>query len=146
ELDAAGLTATAMHVGYEQMRDNLEAVLNEAEILGASRIGVAWIPHEGSYTPETARATAADFNQWGQAVAARGYRFYYHTHGYGFEPAADGTVPFDVLVEATDPASVGFEMDVFWVTHPGVDPAALLRKYPDRWELMHIKDMTKGTP
>jgi sugar phosphate isomerase/epimerase len=146
ELDRAGLRATAMHVGYERMRDSLDAVLAEAEVLGARNLGVAWIPHEGAYTPEMARATAADFNRWGQAARERGIRFYYHTHGYEFQPAADGTVPFDVLIEATDPESVAYEMDVFWVFHPGADPAALLRKYPDRWRLMHIKDMKEGTP
>lgn len=146
ELDRAGLRATAMHVGYERLRDSLDVALAEAETLGAQYIGVAWIPHEGEYTPEMARATAADFTRWGQAASERNLRFFYHTHGYEFRPAADGTIPFDVLAAETDPANVTFEMDVFWVAHPGVDPAALLRKYPDRWKLMHIKDMAQGTP
>ena len=37
-------------------------------------------------------------------------------------------------------------MDVFWIIHPGQDPVKLLGRYPDRWELMHVKDMRKGTP
>jgi sugar phosphate isomerase/epimerase len=146
ELDRAGLQATAMHVGYERLRDSIDVVLAEAETLGVDNVGVAWIPHEGAYTPANARATAADFNRWGQAASERNIRFFYHTHGYEFQPAADGTVPFDVLMEATDAETVFYEMDVFWVAHPGVDPAALLRKYPDRWKLMHIKDMAQGTP
>lgn len=146
ELDRAGLRATAMHVGYERLRDSTEVVLDEAVTLGATDVGVAWIPHEGSYTPEMARQTAADFNRWGQAARERGLRFYYHNHGYEFEPAADGTVPLDVLMQETDPESVFYEMDVFWTVHPGADPAALLRQYPGRWKLMHIKDMAEGTP
>ena len=35
-------------------------------------------------------------------------------------------------------------MDVFWVTHPGQDPAKLLKKYGSRWALMHLKDIRKG--
>jgi sugar phosphate isomerase/epimerase len=35
-------------------------------------------------------------------------------------------------------------MDVFWVTHPGKNPVELLEKYPNRWALMHLKDMRKG--
>jgi sugar phosphate isomerase/epimerase len=35
-------------------------------------------------------------------------------------------------------------MDVFWVVHPGQDPAKLLAKYPNRWTLMHLKDIRKG--
>ena len=37
-------------------------------------------------------------------------------------------------------------MDVFWIVHPGQNPVTLLRKYGSRFELMHVKDMKKGTP
>src|SRR5260370_21729207 len=37
-------------------------------------------------------------------------------------------------------------MDIFWIVFPGQDPVKLLEKYPGRWELMHLKDMRKGTP
>jgi sugar phosphate isomerase/epimerase len=37
-------------------------------------------------------------------------------------------------------------MDIFWVVHAGQDPVHLLWKYRFRWELMHLKDMRKGTP
>ena len=39
-----------------------------------------------------------------------------------------------------------FEMDVAWVVLPGQDPATLIKKYPDRWLLMHVKDFRKGMP
>lgn len=144
-LDDAGLRATAMHAGYDRLRDSLSVVLDEAEALGVDYVGLAWIPHDGAFTEETARETAALFNQWGAAAAERGIQFYYHPHGYEFQPTAAGTTPFELLMAETDPANVVYEMDVFWVTRPGQDPTALLRQYPDRWELMHIKDMTEGT-
>ena len=34
----------------------------------------------------------------------------------------------------------------FWIVHPGQDPVKLLQKYGKRFELMHLKDMKKGTP
>ena len=51
---------------------------------------------------------------------------------------------FDLLAQITDPKVVKFEMDVFWVVHPGQDPVKLLRKYAGRWELFHLKDLKKG--
>jgi sugar phosphate isomerase/epimerase len=36
-------------------------------------------------------------------------------------------------------------MDVFWVKHPGQDPVSLLKKYPNRFPLMHLKDRKPGT-
>ena len=143
-LDAAGLRATSMHVGYDRLRDSLSAVLADAKTLGVTRVGTAWIPHPaGPMTVALARQTAADFNRWGRAAHDAGVQFFYHTHGYEFQPDA-GVVPFDVLMRETEPAAVRFEMDVFWTALPGVDPVALLKRYPGRWALMHLKDMRRG--
>jgi len=49
-------------------------------------------------------------------------------------------------VEQFDPKYVNFEMDVFWVKHPGQDPVVLLQNYPRRFPLMHLKDRRPGTP
>ena len=55
-----------------------------------------------------------------------------------------GKTPFDIMAAETNPEFVSFEMDVFWVFHAGIDPTALLKKYPTRWSLLHVKDIRKG--
>jgi sugar phosphate isomerase/epimerase len=50
----------------------------------------------------------------------------------------------DLMMKETDPENVRFQMDIFWVVHPGHDPVKWLEKYPKRWELVHLKDMKKG--
>jgi sugar phosphate isomerase/epimerase len=146
ELDRAGLRATSMHVGYDRLRDSLPAVLAEAEALGVRYVGTAWIPHTGGPLSEAdARRAAADFDRWGRAARERGLQFFYHLHGYEFQPGASGVLPMDILMQETDPEAVKFEMDVFWISRPGADPVAWLRKYPARWRLMHLKDMKQGT-
>lgn len=147
ELDRAGLRATSMHVGYERFRDSLPAVLDEARTLGVRYVGTAWIPHaDGPLTEDGAHRAAADFNTWGRAAQERGLQFFYHVHGYEFQPGTSGTLPMDILMQETGDAAVKFEMDVFWISRPGADPVAWLRKYPTRWRLLHLKDMKKGTP
>ena len=144
-LDRTGLRATSMHAGYERLRDSLPAVLAEARALGVRHVGTAWIPHpNGPITVALARQAAADFGRWGRAARAEGLQFFYHTHGYEFQPSPDGVLPMDVLIRETDPEAVKFEMDVFWTALPGADPAAFLRRYPGRWTLMHLKDMRPG--
>ena len=51
----------------------------------------------------------------------------------------------DVLVERFDPKKVGFEIDVFWVSIAGVDPAKTIRDLGARVRLLHLKDKAKGT-
>jgi sugar phosphate isomerase/epimerase len=150
ELAAAGLTMTSGGASYEDFRDKLPEVIVNAKALGVKYVMCAWIPHKGDFTADDATRAAADFNAWGAKLAAEGLTFAYHAHGYEFSPATVAAPPkmtlFDQLARATDPRYVAFEMDVFWVTHGGADPTALLRRYPKRFVLMHLKDMRKGTP
>jgi sugar phosphate isomerase/epimerase len=145
QLDARGLKAVSAHFSYEQCRDQIEDVAREAKVLGVEYAGCAWIPHQDPFDEKTTREAAAVFNRAGEALAKHGLKFFYHTHGYEFLPYRDGTL-FDLLMAETKPEFVRIEIDVFWVVHPGHDPVKLLEKYGKRFELMHVKDMKRGTP
>jgi sugar phosphate isomerase/epimerase len=144
-LRGADLRATSMHVGLDEFKKNPQAVIATAKALGVKYVGTAWYPHQGAFTESDARKAIADFNAIGKTMKAAGLQFFYHNHGY--EPVAygDGTL-LDLIIRETDPSVVAFEMDVLWTFLPNVDPAALIRKYPGRFKLMHIKDMKPGVP
>lgn len=145
QLDARGLKAISAHFPYEQCRDDIEGVAREAKLLGVEYAGCAWIPHQDPFDEKTCREAAAVFNRAGEALAKHGIKFFYHTHGYEFLPYRDGTL-FDLLMAETKPEYVRIEMDVYWIVNPGQDPVKLLEKYGKRFELMHVKDMKRGTP
>nr|MCU0874283.1 TIM barrel protein [Pirellulaceae bacterium] len=105
----------------------------------------AWIGHQAPFDEKQCRAAAGVFNRAGKALAEQGMKFYYHNHGYEFYPHGQGTL-FDLLMAETDPRFVYFQMDVLWTVFPGQDPARLLEKYPNRWLLLHLKDLKKGVP
>jgi sugar phosphate isomerase/epimerase len=88
---------------------------------------------------------AAKFNEWGAACKKEGLSFGYHPHGLEFRPTAagNGETMFDIMVRETKPDLVTYQMDVYWVFITGLDPAKLLAKYPNRWSMVHIKDMLK---
>ena len=134
-----------LHVGYEDLRDHPETVIANAKALGAKWVGLAWYPHEGAFTEADARHAVADFNRFGRTMKDAGLSFFYHDHGFEPVPNGDGTL-LDLMIRETDPQLVHFEMDVLWTWLPGVDPVALIRKYPGRFRLMHIKDMKPGVP
>jgi sugar phosphate isomerase/epimerase len=145
QLEARGLKPISGHFPYERYRDDAEGVARDAKALGLQYAGCAWIPHQDPFDEKTCREAAAVFNRAGQALAKEGIKFFYHTHGYEFQPHGNGTL-FDLLMAETKPESVRYQMDVFWIVHPGQDPVKLLEKYGHRFELMHVKDMRKGTP
>jgi sugar phosphate isomerase/epimerase len=142
-LDERGMICTSFGTGYEDVLNKTAEVAQNAKTLGAKYVRVAWIPHKGDFTPEDAKKAVADFNRAGKALRQSGLTFCYHNHGYEFQPYEKGTL-FDYIVQNTDPEAVSFEMDILWVAHPGQDPAKLLKKYPTRFKLMHVKDLKKG--
>jgi len=142
-LASYGLRPVAGHFPYEQCRDNPEAVAQEAKALGMKYAGCAWIPHEGDFDDAECREAIDVFNKAGQVLARHGLRFFYHVHGYEFQPRGDETL-FDKMMRETKPKWVTFEMDIFWVAFPGQNPVKLLEKYGRRWQLLHLKDMRKG--
>ena len=142
-LAARGLKAIAGHFSYERFKNDPEGVAREARALGMRYAGCPWITHAGAFDEKQCREAAAVFNHAGTVLASHGIQFYYHTHGYEFQPFGDGTL-FDLLMHETNPKYVSYEMDVMWVVFPGQDPAKLLAKYGPRWKLMHLKDLRKG--
>ena len=142
-LDVNGLKPVSGHFPFERYRDDVESVAREAKALGLEYAGCAWIAHKDEFDEEECREAIAIFNRAGEALAKHNLKFFYHCHGYEFRPHGDGTF-MDLLIKETNPKFVRYEMDVFWVMHPGQDPVKWLEKYPERWELLHVKDMKKG--
>jgi sugar phosphate isomerase/epimerase len=143
-LSQNNLEAVSGHFDFARYRDEPEAVLRDAKALGLKYAGCAWIPHEGDFDEKECREAIRVFNHAGEVLAKEGIKFFYHVHGYEFQPHGQGTL-LDLLFAETKPEFVNYEMDVFWIAFPAQDPVKLLQKYPKRWVLMHVKDMKKGT-
>lgn len=73
-------------------------------------------------------------------LKAGGLTFGYHNHSFELEKY-DGRRGLDILIDESDPAAVTFEIDTYWITHGGGDPAAWVRKVGGRIPLVHFKDM-----
>jgi len=147
-LQARGLTPIGEHFGYEQLKRDLPSVIRDAHTLGLKYVVCPILPGKAQdFDAAAAKRVAAEFNSIGAALHAAGIQFSYHTHGMEFRPTGgpDYENSFDILVRETKPELVSFEMDVFWVVHAGQSPVRLLKKYPNRWTLLHLKDIRLGS-
>lgn len=142
-LDEHGVKPISTHFPWARYKTDLDNVVKEAKTLGVKYAGVAWVMNKPPFNEAQAREAIEVFNKAGAALAKEGIQFFYHCHGYEFQPYGDGTL-MDLLIKETDPKLVKFEMDILWVVYPGEDPVKWLEKYPGRWELMHLKDLKKG--
>lgn len=142
--DERGISIPSTGADYGQLVRAPDSIVMRAKALGSKYVMCAWIPHEnGVLTIENAKKAVEDFNKAGKYLKENGLIFCYHAHGYEFQPYEDGTL-LDYIFKNTNPEYVSFEMDIFWIQFGGGDPVALLKKYGDRWKLMHLKDMRKG--
>lgn len=143
--DERGLKIPSTGASYDQLVKSPDSVVWRAKLLGASFVMCSWIPHtNGQFNLENARKAVEDFNRAGKILRENGLTFCYHAHGYEFQPYENGTL-LDYIISNTNPDYVSFEMDIFWIQFGGGDPAELLRRYGNRWKLMHVKDMRKDT-
>ena len=142
--DERGISIPSTGAGYEQLVKNPDSVVYRAKALGANYVMCSWIPHKtGSFNLENAKKAVEDFNAAGKILKENGLTLCYHVHGYEFWPHEGGTL-LDYIIQNTNPEYVSFEMDVLWTQFGGGDPVALLKKYGNRWKLLHLKDLRKG--
>jgi sugar phosphate isomerase/epimerase len=140
------LTMVSVGADYQVLKNDPQKAVDEAKRFNAKFVVCYWLPHDGNNFDITHTKEAVEvFNKAGKLLKDNGISLCYHPHGYEFRPYEGGTL-FDYMVKNTNPEYFNFEMDVFWVKHPGQDPVALLKKYPNRFLLMHLKDRRHGTP
>jgi len=140
-LDEYGLAAPASHVSLEVMQSEPDKTIEFAVEAGHQYLVVPWIEEELRQSIDQYRQTAEVFNGLGEKCKAAGLQFAYHNHAFEFD-LTDGQVPYDVLLNETDPQLVGMEMDIFWVKKGGQSPIRYLTEWPGRFPLCHIKDMS----
>lgn len=127
---------------HNQIRpENDDIMIEDAAEAGLKYMIMPSLPHEWSNSLDGYKKAAEYFNKAGEKCKKAGLRFGFHNHQIEFLEIG-GRVPFDVLVENTDPKLVLFEIDLAWITAAGKDPLAYFTKYPHRFELWHMKDLS----
>lgn len=158
QLDAAGLACRSCHVNLGQLGDDLDRQIADARTLGAR-----WLVASSPKTPRPLDPK----KPWGEAmtevmdeaawrmnagivaaitpkIAAAGMTFAYHNHAMEFARFAGGRTGLDILMSGHPQAKL--ELDLGWVAAAGREPAATIKAYASRVELLHLKDMVRATP
>jgi sugar phosphate isomerase/epimerase len=144
-LDANGLSAPASHIPYSAIStENLPKVIEASKILGHSYVVNPSIDRAVLKQPDGWKRAAEAFNRAGEETMKFGIQFGYHNHVEEFKPLPDGKLPYDVLLDETDPKLVNMEMDLGWAHEAGADPLKYFAKYPGRFPLVHVKDFDKN--
>ena len=138
-LSDTGVEAAAAHVGRDALEGNFDETADLCETLGCQHVVVPGLADAYFASEEGVTAAAAVLEWFAARLSERDIDLHYHNHDHEFVDL-DGTWAYERLIEETD-ESVGFELDVAWAQSGGEDPAALLDRYADRIELIHVTDI-----
>ena len=146
-VDAAGLRCTSTHHPLGLLKQHEDEFIDFAHTAGLDYL-ICSSPikkdpaAKGPMTLDDWKWVSGEFNRIGEKVKAAGLRFGYHNHIHEFDQE-NGTIFYDELLRSTDPKLVVLELDCGWVSAAGRDPVTYLSKTPERFPLLHVKDMVK---
>jgi sugar phosphate isomerase/epimerase len=149
-LDKAGLRCVSAHHPFADLNTHFDEIVAYDKELGVQFIicsspgyrtpSPAGAPgSQRPYSLDDWRYNAEQFNVFADKMAAPGVRFGYHNHTREFV-ATDGKTPYAELMRLTDAKKVTFELDCGWAMVAGVNPAEIMKTYPYRISMLHVKD------
>jgi sugar phosphate isomerase/epimerase len=122
-----------------------EKAVDEAKARGLEYFIVVYLQKAERGGLDVYKGLAAKLSKAGEACRKAGLQLGYHPHAFEYETIG-GRRPIDVLLKETDPKLLALELDVFWSSIAGVSPLQMLEDYKGRVPLLHMKDLTRGTP
>jgi sugar phosphate isomerase/epimerase len=120
--------------------ENAQKTIDDSLEAGMKYLVLPWLPEEKRKTLDDYKRIAEEFNQIGAMCQKSGLVFGYHNHEFEFKKMK-GIIPYDILLENTDPEFVMMELDLYWIVYGGYNPTEYFQKYPNRFKLWHVKDM-----
>ncbi|MDX1640666.1 MAG: sugar phosphate isomerase/epimerase, partial [Balneolaceae bacterium] len=142
--NSIGLKPVAGGMRMTDDSDELNRSLDRLNALEAEYAVIYW-PYfvSAPFSLDDCKRSVEVLNRTGEVCKNRGLQLCWHNHADEFVPMEDG-LPFDYLMQNTDENLVQCELDIYWVTKGGANPVEILRRYPGRYPILHVKDMAPG--
>lgn len=148
-MEQAGLRCVSAHYPLAQIKGHEQELIDYAKAIGLEYMICSWVGMHRDPANKSEkldlddwRWAADQFNEIGAKVKAAGMQFGYHNHTIEFAQE-DGVVYYDELLKRTDRKLVVFEMDCGWVVAGGANPVHYLKQDPERFPMLHVKDLVK---
>ena len=120
-------------------------VLETATKAGLSHLVFGYLRPEERTSADDWKRLADQLNVAGEKTKSAGMQLTYHNHNFEWDPI-EGTTGFDILTERMDGDLTPWELDIFWAQIAGQDAREVMTAAKDRLELLHLKQLHRGTP
>jgi sugar phosphate isomerase/epimerase len=143
-VNGLGMKVTSGHYPLDLIKsDKWERAITDAKSIGQEYMVMPYIHDVDRTSIDDYKRICEILNKAATVANKYEMKFSYHNHEFEFQTLND-QIPYDVMLAELDPNIVSMELDVFWIVNAGKDPFAYFDKYPNRFELWHVKDMDKN--
>lgn len=142
-----GLVPLSAHVPLADMMADIDKVIADYSVIGVRYLVVPYLPEEYRHNTPGYPIVLEAMKRIGAQVKAAGMKLLYHNHDFEFVTLPDETFGFDDIYTQIAADLLMVEPDTCWIKVAGQDPAAYVKKYGSRCEVIHLKDFIKeGDP
>ncbi len=135
----SGLKAVSTHIDFSQCLTELDTVIEEHAMWDCPHPAIGGLP-KSYFSEDGLKKFIDEVTPVAAKLAAAGMDFSYHNHNH--ELVKHGRRTWLAALYEDAPANVvKAEIDTYWITAGGGDPAQWIRKYPGRQPILHLKDM-----
>ena len=124
--------------------DEWKATVEDAALLGQQYVISPWMDEKLRSNRDELLRFLDLFNKSGELCKKSGMKFGYHNHDFEISTKMGNETLYDVILKNTDPALVIHQLDIgnfYGVGGRGTD---FIRRYPGRFQSMHVKDEVKA--
>jgi sugar phosphate isomerase/epimerase len=152
-LDDLGLAMPSGHtvmngnhwdVAKNDFTDVWKKTVEDAALLGQKYVVSPWLDVSLRKNFDDCKRFMEVFNKSGELCKKSGMKFGYHNHDFEFSLRLTSVKVYDIIMQNTDPNLVAQQLDIGNMYNGGGRAVDLLKQYPGRFELMHVKDEIKG--
>jgi sugar phosphate isomerase/epimerase len=139
------MTAHDWDTSKNDFTDKWKYTIEDAAEVGQRYVISPWLDESLRKDMDGLKRFMDQFNKCGELCKKSGMTFGYHNHNFEFSTKIGDGDLYDFILKNTDPNLVAQQMDIGNMLGSGGVALDLLKKYPGRFELMHVKDEIKST-
>lgn len=152
-LDGMGLNMISGHTSLspkhwdaekKDFTDEWKWTVEDAVAVGQHYVVSPWLDESLRNNYEGLMQFLDVFNKCGELCKKSGMQFGYHNHNFEFSNSINGTRIFDLILQHTDRSLVAQQLDIGNMYGVGGRAMDIIKQYPGRFELMHVKDEIKS--
>ena len=148
-LDDLGMTMPSGHTvmtsqhwdaAKKDFTDAWKYTVEDAAVCGQKYVISPWLQEDKRKNFDDMKGMMELFNKSGELCNKSGMKFGYHNHDFEFRETLNGRSIFDIILGETDSKLVIQQLDIGNMINGGAKALDIMKKYPGRFESMHVKD------